>query len=130
MHHISTLNAHKNQIKANLTALAVKVSVISGFLAAQRFYFAGNLTIIDNIGTTASNLLSQITNTYCHSLVWLLFAIELLIFLLSKDEKKIALAKKCAVGCFIFYIVLKMMGVDGGILGSSADTIAGWMSGQ
>lgn len=130
MQSITKVSALFEQKKINIQELTIKASCIPGFLAAQRFIYAANadIKLIDNIGKTSSNFLKDVSNVYCKSVVWLLFAIELFVFLFSKDEKKIALAKKCAVGCFIFYIVLKLIGVDGGIIGTSADKLTEWMN--
>lgn len=116
-----------DQFRFNIIA---KASVVPGFLAAQHAILAAELEITTNISTTASNLITEIRTAYCNSICWLLFLIELGFYLFSKDEKKIAIAKKCFFGCFIFYVILKLTGNDGGIIGKSADKVSEWMGGK
>lgn len=107
--------------------IIAKASAIPGFIWAQRNFFATDLQISQNIQNTSSNLLTNISNVYCKSVVWLLFLIELCVYAFSKDDKKIALAKKCFIGCLVVYIFFKLIGTDGGVVGSTADKIAEWM---
>lgn len=110
--------------------LIAKASIIPGFLLAQRRVLATDLEIAQNIGTTSSNILTALSNTYCNSVVWLLFMVELAVFAFSKDEKKMAIAKRCFFGCLAVYIFFKLIGTNGGVVGSSADKIANWMGGN
>lgn len=111
---------HKNEIIA-------KAAMIPGFLFAQRMILASDLELATNLGTTSSNILSNISHLYCDSLCWLCFTIQAVILIFFKNEKAIALAKFSLVGCLIVYVVLKVMGTDGGILARTGDSIADWL---
>lgn len=130
MQKIKTLSNISDMWNEKKYELAAKASVIPGFLWAQRYIYATQLAITDNISKTGSNLLTEISTAYCNSICWLLFMIELCVFAFSKDEKKIALAKKCFIGCLIIYIFFKLIGTDGGVVGSSVDKISDWMGGK
>lgn len=110
--------------------LIAKASVIPGFLLAQQRIFATQLEITQNASTTFTNLLSDLSALYCKSLCWLLFLGELLVYVFSKDDKKIALARKCFYGSVIVYIFFKLVGTDGGVIASTADKVSDWMGGK
>lgn len=109
-----------------------KASAIPGFLWAHNVFLAatsggGDIKIVNNLAKTASNVYTAISTAYCNSICWLLFMVELLVFAFSKDEKKIALSKKCFIGCLIAYVLFKIIGTNGGVLSSSLDKISEWM---
>lgn len=110
--------------------LIVKASVIPGFLWAQRNVLATDLEIVQNVSTTSSNFLTNFSNAYCKSIVWLAVLIELAVLVFSKDDKKIAIAQRCFFGCFVLYLFFKLIGTDGGVVGKTADTISNWMGGK
>lgn len=110
--------------------LIAKASIVPGFLLAHRRVLASDLEIAQNIGNTSSNLLTAFSTTYCNSVVWLLFMVELFVFLFSHDEKKLAIAKRCFFGCLVVYVFFKLIGTNGGIVGTSADKIANWLGGK
>ncbi len=107
--------------------IIAKAAVIPGFLFAQRMFLASELQLTQNATTTSSNLLSNLSNLYCKSLCWLLLVIDAVLLVFSKNDKLLAFAKWSLVGCIVVYIVFKMVGTNGGILATTADSIADWM---
>lgn len=107
--------------------IIAKASSIPGFLFAQKVILASDLELANNLSTTSSNLLRNLSNLYCNSLCWLLFTIQAVILLFSKNEKAIGLAKWSLVGCLIVFVLFKLIGTDGGIIGNTADSISEWI---
>ncbi len=110
--------------------IIAKASALPGFLFAQGMIRAGDLQLTTNAKTTVQNLLSNFSSLYCDSLCWLLVAIDLFLLFFSKNDKMLAFAKWSLVGCIVVYVVFKVIGTDGGVLGTTADSISDWMKGS
>ena len=108
----SRLDAVNDRILDHKCEAIVKASAISGFLAAQHIFLASDLQITTNLSTTLSNILSNLSHIYCDSLCWLLFGIQVLILIFSKNEKAIEFAKRSLVVCIILFIVFKFIGAS------------------
>lgn len=114
--------------KNRVGILAKTCFFITGdLLTTHRNFYAADLSVTTNIGTTSSNILATFSDVYCHSVCWLLGVIELGVFLLAKHDKPVYIAKKCAIGTIVLYIALKAIGTDGGVVGDIVDRIIHWI---
>ena len=82
----------------------------------------------DSLDNGAGQLLQEIARVYCGSVAYLLFAVEILIWLLVKNDKVSGIALKALIGCVIAYIVLKILSAaGGGVIGQTMDEVTDWV---
>ena len=83
----------------------------------------------DAIETGAKGLLDEVARVYCGSLAWLLLAVELAIFLISKNDKAKQAAVISAVGTVVAFIVLKILSsTGGGVIGGTVEEVTDWVN--
>lgn len=112
----------KNIIKS--TALLTFLMTGSSMLAAQT-------ALGNNILSSGSKVTKEIEAVYCGSLGWLFLAICTVITFFSKNDKLVYWSKRGMCGAIIIYIVLKILvAANGGVIGSTADTLTDWLSGS
>ena len=82
----------------------------------------------DSLDNGAANLLQEVARVYCGSVAYLLFAVEILVWLLVKNDKVSGMALKALIGCVIAYIVLKILSsAGGGVIGQTMDEVTEWV---
>jgi len=95
------------------------------FLNANPFSATG---VGDSLNNGAGQLLNEIARVYCGSVAYLLFAVEILMWLLVKNDKVSGLALKALIGSVIAYIVLKILSsAGGGVIGQTMDEVTDWV---
>ena len=81
----------------------------------------------DAIDHGANELLNEFARVYCGSLAYLFLAIEVVIFLISKNDKAKQGAIVAAVGTVVAYVVLKVLSSSGGgVIGQTMDEVTTW----
>lgn len=116
--------------RSNYDIPALMVSSIT-VLMSRGVYFATETDLGNHLNTTAQKVLAEIKSVYCGSVCWLLFGIELLFMFFSKDDRRVAIAKKALIGCIVAYIVLQIL-VKGstGTIGTTVTKLSGWIQGS
>ena len=76
----------------------------------------------------STNLLQEVEGIFCGSLAYLLFAIEIAVFLISKNDKAKRASVVSAIGTVVAYIVLKVLASSGGgAIGKTMDEMTEWV---
>lgn len=111
----------------NKALILAGIILMSFFVNANPFAATG---VGDSINNGAAQLLNEIARVYCGSVAYLLFAVEILIWLLVKNDKISGMALKALIGCVIAYIVLKVISAaSGGVIGQTLDEVTDWVDG-
>ena len=119
-----------NAIKTKCTSAVVKLTAIAYSGCSMLATVNAETDVGKNVTLGGRKLLNEITAVYCNSLGWLLAAINVAILMFSKNDKAVAFAKKALFGVVAVYIVLKILNTaNGGIIGSTTDTMTQWISG-
>ena len=109
----------------NKALLLAGIVLITFFMNLNPFAATG---VGDSINNGALQLLNEIARVYCGSVAYLLFAIEILVWLLVKNDKVSGMALKALIGCVIAYIVLKVISqASGGVIGQTLDEVTEWV---
>lgn len=111
--------------------LIKKATILSTFLMTGSTMLAAATDLGNNIMATGSKLLNEVATVYCNSLGWLLLAICIIITFVSKNDKLVGWSKRGIVGAIAIYVILKILvAANGGVIGSTADTLTNWLSGK
>lgn len=122
---------NKDTIRSYVTATIACGLVLMAMLSSALLMHADPSTSLGtNLVSASTSLLNEVEGVYCGSLCWLIFGIEVLILCISKNDKVIGVTKRAVIGCIVAYIVLKILVVaNGGVIGSTVDTVSGWVNG-
>ena len=119
----------KNLIYEHREAIMVALTFIICVTATIMFH-ATETDVGTAINSGASHLLTEVEKVYCGSLAFLLMAIEIAVFLISKNDKAKQAALVSFIGCLVAFIVIKILASgNGGIIGNTLDTMQGWTNG-
>ena len=117
--------------KAKRALIENKTLVLFGVMLIMLLFNANSFSatsVGDSLDNGAGQLLQEIARVYCGSVAYLLFAVEILIWLLVKNDKVSGIALKALIGCVIAYIVLKILSAaGGGVIGQTMDEVTDWV---
>lgn len=123
---IVTKNKVFNWLYTHRSILMLGFIVLLCFDGTNAMYATG---VGDAINNGANEILQEVARVYCGSLAFLLLAIEVLIFLISKNDKAKQAAAIAAVGTVVAWIVLKVLSsANGGVIGSTIETATDWVN--
>lgn len=118
----SKLSAFLYKNRGVLTVLFILLLCFDGTLSMHA------TGVGDSLDRGANQLLQEIARVYCGSLAFLILGIEVVIFLISKNDKVKHAAIVAIGGTVIAYIVLKILSSSGGgVIGQTMDEFTEWV---